>query len=91
MLKLTLHSYNTLCETQSFEINGIKASYKDFGEKFDAAPNSRKPYMCCNMVFRSRKPQLGILEKYNIDADDYTYICIQLRNALSFGTCKLCS
>jgi hypothetical protein len=89
-MQLNLNAYNAVCETKVFEINGIKASYKDFGEKFDAAPDVRKPHACCNMKFQPRKPVQQVLDKYAIDVDEYSYICKQLQNTLSFGQCRLC-
>ena len=39
---LELGVYGALCELSEFEINDIRASYQDFGEKFDENPKKQK-------------------------------------------------
>lgn len=89
-MKLKLDVYSALCETKIFEINGIKASYKDFGEKYDASGDKTRPHTCGNMIFEPRRPTQQVLDKYGINVGEYTYVCEQLRNMVSFGLCRLC-
>lgn len=89
-MKLELDVYSTICETKMFRVNGIKATYKDFGEKYDAAPDKLKLHFCGNMVFRSKAPTQQVLEKYAIKVREYNAICEHLKACVSFGTCKLC-
>lgn len=89
-MKLELDVYNAICETKTFRVNGIKATYRDFGEKYDASPDRAKPYVCGNMVFEPKAPAEEILDKYGISINEYDYICKQLRYYISFGICKMC-
>ncbi|MCX7708321.1 MAG: hypothetical protein N2484_00560 [Clostridia bacterium] len=90
-MKLVLDVYNAICDIEIFEINGIKATYKDFGSMYDAAPDQSKPCHCGNMIFESRIPSQQVLQKYGINVSEYAYICQQLQEQLSFGLCRLCS
>lgn len=90
-MKLKLDVYGGICETKTFVINGVKATYKDFGEKYDTSPDKLKPKICGNMVFKPKYPTKQILEKYRINIDEYSYICQQLHDSISFGTCRQCS
>jgi hypothetical protein len=91
IMKLELDVYSAVCETSVFKINGINAKYEDFGEKFDACPCDTKPLCCGNMVFKPKGNTGRVLQKYGITADEYTYICVQLRKKLSFGLCRYCA
>jgi hypothetical protein len=90
-MKLELDVYSTICETKIFVINGIKATYKDFGEKYDASPDKGRPTSCGNMVFIPKTPTQQVLNKYGITTNEYRNICELLRSCVSFGTCRLCS
>ncbi len=90
-MKLELAVYGTICEPKLFAINGIKATYKDFGEKYDQSPERNRPNCCGNMVFEPRRPTRLVLEKYGIDVNEYDHVCSQLARGVSFGTCRLCS
>lgn len=89
-MKLELDIYSAMCETQKFAVNGIDATYRDFGVKYDSMPDDLKPGCCGNMVFVSVKPAQEVLSKYGITIKDYNNICELLRASISFGTCRLC-
>lgn len=89
-MKLVLDSYRAICGTRIFKINGMKATYKDFGEKYDTSADNAKPYCCGNMIFEPRRSTQKVLDKYGITADEYARVCDQLRKQLSFGLCRLC-
>lgn len=89
-MKLEFDVYRAICETKRFVINGIKATYKDFGEKYDAAPDKTRPNCCGNMLFEPKVPAQQILDKYGITISEYMNICKQLQDCVSFGTCSLC-
>jgi hypothetical protein len=71
-------------------VNGVKASYRDFGVKFDASPDINRPYCCGNMVFEPILPAPKVLDKYGITKSEYRHICTLLRECVSFGACRLC-
>lgn len=89
-MKLELDIYSAICETKRFVINDINATYKDFGEKFDASPDKNKPTICGNMIFMPIKPSQHVIDKYGITLSEYDYICKKLQSCISFGTCRLC-
>lgn len=90
-MKLEMDVYSTICETKVFVINGVKATYKDFGRKFDSSPDKDRPNSCGNMVFEPKTPTREVLEKYGITIKEYDGICAHLRACVSFGACMLCS
>jgi hypothetical protein len=90
-MELKLAAYGTICEPQIFVINGIKASYQDFGEKYDTSPDEKKPNICCNMEFKPKAPTQEVLAKYQITLAEYAYVCRQLQACISFGTCRFCA
>jgi hypothetical protein len=89
-MKLELDVYSTICETRIFKINGIKATFKDFGEKYDTQPDQVKLNICGNMAFKPMEPTQRVLDKYGINVSEYKYVCEKLRACVSFGTCRLC-
>lgn len=89
-MKLELDVYTSICETKSFCVNGVKATYKDFGEKLDTLPDKSKPNICGNMVFKPILPTQQVLDKYNITKNEYHHICTLLQSCISFGPCRLC-
>lgn len=88
-MKLKLEVYKCLCALAEFEINGIKASYEDFGDKYDTQPSLANGYCCGNMQFIPKLATQEILDKYKINVDEYNQICEKL-NCLSFGSCGWC-
>ncbi len=89
-MKVELDVYSSICETKNFVINGVKATYRDFGEKIDISPDQSKPNICGNMVFEPISPTQQVLDKYTITRNEYTNICALLRSSVSFGLCRLC-
>ena len=83
-------SYVSICALETFVINGIDADYEDFGVKEDINPAIAEEYGCGNMKFISKPATQEVLEKYNINADDYGEICRKLDEELSFGQCGWC-
>lgn len=73
-----------------FNINGIKAQVRDFGEQDDIDPENAEDYGCGNMQFiPNTEPTEDILSKYLISKDEYQQICKEL-DCLSFGCCGWC-
>lgn len=89
-MELTIKPYGALCALQVFDINGISASYYDFGDNYDHDKESAEDYGCGDMQFDAKPPTQSILDKYNINIDEYNEICIKLKDALSFGSCGWC-
>lgn len=89
-MTLKLKVYGCLCELEKFEINGIRAEWKEFGDKFDADSENAEPYGCGNMIFVPKPPSTEILKKYDITAEEYDNICNELQEGLSFGCCGWC-
>ncbi len=89
-MKLELDVYSAICETKMFKINEVDATYRDFGEKYDASPDITKPNCCGDMTFIPRIPAQQVLKKYGITKSEYKNICELLRSCVSFGTCRLC-
>jgi len=89
-MKLELEIYGSLCETNTFTINGINAEYEEFGDKRDHDAENAEPYGCGNMKFIRYDVSSEILEKYGITKDEYDVICTELEEKLSFGCCGWC-
>lgn len=89
MVDIKIKPFETVCELKQFEINGMRAYYKDFGDKYDYNPNIGEPYGCGDVRFTPKPPTTEILNKYNITVDEYNEICEKL-NCLSFGNCGRC-
>lgn len=88
----TMQVYSALCALSLFDINGIAADTYDFGEQGDADPWNSEDYCCGDMRFtRHESPREDVLTKYGITFEEYNAICYELENALSFGSCGLCS
>lgn len=88
-MKLKLKCYDCSCALKVFEINGIKADYKDFGIQEDIATYKAPAYGCGNMQFIPKPVTQKVLDKYQITVDDYNKICEEL-DCLSFGYCGWC-
>lgn len=90
-MKLELKIYGCLCATEMFRINNVEADSRDFGilEDIDAA--NAEDYCCGNMSFERTKSNKRILSKYKISEKEYSEICDELEEGLSFGCCCLCS
>lgn len=89
-MKIEIKTYQCLCELEEFKINGINASYTDFGNKYDLEPALADAYCCYNMKFVAKLPTQEVLDKYKIGVDEYNKVCEEL-DCLSFGCCCLCN
>ena len=90
VVKLELDVYSSICETKTFVVNGVKATYKDFGLKIDTQPDKYRPNICGNMRFEAISPTQQVLDKYRISSNEYKHICTLLKGCISFGLCKQC-
>lgn len=89
-MKLELKIYSALCETEIFTVNGINATYEDFGEKYDHDTENAEDYGCGDMQFDMNPPTEEVLEKYKITLNEYYQICEKLSEGLHFGECGWC-
>lgn len=89
-MELICEPYGCICSLETFIINGIQASYEDFGDKEDQAPDKAEEYGCGDMEFIPKLPTQSVLDKYHINVDEYKEICNQLEEKLSFGYCGWC-
>lgn len=89
-MKLVIKPFEALpCELEKFTINGKAANSRDFGDIFDHN-KKRKSYGCNDMRFESKLPTSEVLQRYNITANEYITICMELRNKLYVGKCVWC-
>lgn len=86
-----LKIYGSLCSAEEFEINGVKADTRDFGDSEDADPGHAEYYSCGDMQFYPVPSAEKVLEKYSITQGEYSEVCKMLQDGLSFGTCGMCS
>ena len=89
-MKLELEVYSALCATETFKINNIDADNDDFGNSYDASPETAEDYGCGNRVFKSKLATQEVLDRYKISVDEYNEVCEQLQDKLSFGNCGWC-
>lgn len=89
-MKLELNFFDALCETQTFNINNIKASWLDFGEKYDRNKEIAPDYGCGDMCFIGKPATDKVLLKYKINKQEYNKIVKLLEQGLSFGMCSWC-
>lgn len=74
-----------------FRVNNIDADIEDFGKCYDDRKEDAPRYGCGNMCSHSyEEPPLGILNKYNINMDEWEIICDRLCNELYWRRCALC-
>jgi hypothetical protein len=93
MKKIELTSMGSLCSlsyTKNNELNGIQIESSDFGEKYDDEPHNAEDYGCGNMKFFPSPSTDEVLEKYGITEEEYSLVCDQLEDVLSFGGCGWC-
>jgi hypothetical protein len=76
------------CSLNKSTINDIDADKDDFGET-EQDPQ-REQYTCDNRRFVPKLPTQELLNKYNIDLNDYAIICNRLECALYVGHCGMC-
>ena len=89
-MELELEVFSALCSTSVFEINGVRADSYDFGDQYDASPETAEPYGCGNMVFCPKPATEEVLQKYKISVTEYGEVCSELQEKLSFGECGWC-
>ena len=91
MANVEIKPYGCLCELEKFYINGIRAEWEDFGDKYDTNRFDADPYGCGDMRFIPfDNPSEEVLAKYNITVMEWENICDKLEDALSFGHCGWC-
>ena len=90
-MKLILRVYDSLCTTETFEINGIKAIAEDFGENHDHDSENADELECNDMRFTGKESTPAILAKYSINKTEYDIIVYRLEEKLSFGQCCYCT
>ena len=88
LFDIKVSKWNCYCPV--FTIKGQKADESDFGEGEDLDEFNKPPYGCGNKHFTPRLPSQRILDKYNINVDEYAQIAKALEDGLSFGRCRLC-
>lgn len=89
-MNLNLSFQGSYCGVNEFVINGISADINDFGQKYDNGDIDRDDCGCSNMMFTRYPARTEILDKYEITIDEYSSICKNLEDGLSFGCCGLC-
>jgi len=89
-MNLQLSFYGSLCATSEFKINGIDADSDDFGDHYDASPETAEDYGCGDKVFEPKEPTPETLAKYGINGPEYELVANALRDGLSFGNCGWC-
>jgi hypothetical protein len=75
------------CEPETFEINGVYATYEDFGTKrsFGWAGDGS-----CGCSFSAKRPTDEVLSKYGITRDEYYDVCDALTDKLFVSGCSWC-
>jgi len=91
-MEIVIKPYHALpCELQEFEINGIRADKKEFGESGDYDIANAEEYGCgCYRFVANRRYTQEILDKYNITPFEYQDICDKLEKELFVGQCGWC-
>jgi hypothetical protein len=74
---------------ESSYLNGIEIDIYEFGEKYNRS-SSPVEYACGDMRFTRIPFTDAVLTKYGISKEDYSLVCEQLEEVLSFGHCSLC-
>lgn len=90
-MNIKIETYNCLCETKVFQVNGIDADWSDFGDKYDREPENAEDYCCADMRFTAKPATQEILNKYKINDNEYSKVCDVLADKLSWGCCGWCS
>lgn len=88
-MKLEL-SFSHYCSTENFRINNIEAEYEDFVDKYDHSPWGAPNYGCGDMKCDIKNPIQEVLDKYNINEQDFYEIAEALNEGLSLGCCGWC-
>lgn len=90
-MNINITIYNYICAPDVFTINGVKADYRDFGEKADRDPENAEEYGCGDMRFIGKAHSREVLDKYHITESEYVEVVAELERKLSFGNCVCCS
>lgn len=72
-----------------FVINNINADYNDFGTIVESTKEGWE-FACPPEEFIPKMVTSKILEKYNINENEYNHICNELVQLLSFNGCAWC-
>lgn len=78
------------CSCEKFTINGMDADVSDFGSTVDMDEENAEEYGCGDRQFVPQMPTNKVLNKYEIDVDEYAEICDKLQCALAVGSCGWC-
>lgn len=76
------------CWHNVFAINGVDAKAFDFGDSKTFGEECN--WECCNDFIPYEVPQENILEKYQINKDEYDEICEMLKEKLCVRNCGWC-
>lgn len=89
-MDIKIETYSALpCNVELFTINGVDADEFDFG---DSERSGDCFEYCCNNDFTPYEvPQENVLEKYQINKDEYDEICEMLKEKLCVRSCGWCS
>jgi len=90
MADYKIEVFSSLCSLETFIINGIQADEDDFVNKYDHSPETAEAHACGDMRADIKSVSLNVLEKYKINADEYSEIAEKVAEAVSFGCCGLC-
>ncbi|MFA5071233.1 MAG: hypothetical protein WC511_02570 [Candidatus Pacearchaeota archaeon] len=86
---LTCRRCKDMCDLEEFLINGVPASYLDFGVTTDLDDTPIKG--CGNRQFiADEEISLGVLNKYQITQEEAEIVLDVLRKELSMGNCSFC-
>ena len=92
MIKTNLFEIKTFrclpCSTEKFTVKGMYANVEDFGET-DCGGSCMNN--TCRQEFTPKLPTDEVLEKYNINLDEYQEICSALEEELFVCGCGWCS
>lgn len=78
------------CCPVKFEVNGKKADYTDFVEKYDHDEEHAPEYGCGDMRCDPKQPTPDVLAKYGITIKEYEKITEALCDKLNIGYCEWC-
>lgn len=89
-MEIEIKPYRCLpCALEVFKINGKDANTDDFGEMETTGGSCMDSACGCDFV--PKMPKQEILDKYNINLDEYSDICEELRDTLFIRGCGWCS
>lgn len=90
-MNITMKHISSLpCRLEKFTINGKKAEQSDFGDTYDHRIADAEPYECADMQFEPKPATREILNKYEINLEEYKEVCMKLCEELCVGRCGWC-